>query len=88
MIFYHGTDSPCLKEILATGLNPSCLTTSLEQAWYYAETTADINETEPAVLKINISPETHRLVIDFPAIEEPLTYSFKKHDFATDTPHS
>lgn len=84
MIFYHGTDNLSQNDIFSKGLNPSFLTTSLEQASYYAETTADINESEPIILEINISSEDHILVTDFRSIEEPLTFIINKHNFRND----
>jgi hypothetical protein len=77
---YHGTDSKSAADIMENGLNArSCLTSSLEVADYFGE--ARIEELQDlgeltdcigqVILAVNLPVD--RLVVDYPAYEEPIS---------------
>lgn len=71
MIVYHGTTSAHVDAILAGGLAArTCVTPDEDLAWYYAETTAEDEQTAPVVVRLEADPDG--LVADVEAIAEPV----------------
>ncbi len=75
---YHGTSSKCLEDIIKNGTSKLYLTSSLDQAEYYAECASDEDETEQVVCIVEVQIET--LKADLPSFDEPLSYILKHNN--------
>lgn len=71
-VFYHGTTTDKVQDILKTGLKCPYLTNEVSLALYYAETTAEEEGGIPVVLTVN--PDKGLLRYDAHAVDEPVGY--------------
>ena len=83
---YHGTSSNKLQSIKESGfLDSPYLTSSLEQADYYAECVAEEDDSDMQILIVEI--DTDHLRADRPSYDEPLSYILNEHGMSEEEWH-
>lgn len=83
---YHGTSSEKVQSIQESGfLDCPYLTSSLEQAEYYAECVAEEDDSSMQILIVEV--DTEHLRADRPSFNEPLSYILNEHNMSEEEWH-